>query len=88
MPSPLSDPDIKILREVVGDPPGSIRNIPTGRSVTAERLGPDEIELRVRSAGPADAGAADAADQVLAPGWEEVESRYPGERAFRGRPST
>jgi hypothetical protein len=83
--SPLSEQDVAVLCGVVGDPPGSVRNIPTGRATTAERLSPDEIELRVRSAGPADHGATAVADQVLVRGWVEVESQYPGERAFRGR---
>jgi hypothetical protein len=81
----LSNQDVAVLRGVLHDPPGSVRNIPSGRSVTAERIGAEDLELRVRSDGPADEGAPEVAEQVLGPGWAEVPSRYPGERAFRGR---
>lgn len=81
----LGDSDIRLLRGVVDDPPGSIRNLPTAvRTTTAERRGAAQIELRVRSGGPADTVATDIASEVLEPGWQEVSCRYPGERAFRG----
>jgi hypothetical protein len=86
---PLSDPDVKLLREVIDDPTASVRILPTSpRKPTAERLSDGKIRLTIRSTGPADATATDIADQVLAPGWSETPSRYPGERLFVGQPGT
>jgi hypothetical protein len=87
--APLSDPDVKLLREVVDDPAASVRNLPTSpRKPTAEKLSGGKIRLTIRSTGPADATATEIADQVLAPGWSETRSRYPGERVFVGQPGS
>lgn len=80
----LSESDIELLRGVADQAPGSIHNIPTGRVVTSVNVGDGEIERRVRSAGPSAAVPTEIADLVLEPGWEEVRSLIPAERAFRG----
>lgn len=86
---PLSDPDVKLLREVLDDPNASVRNLPTSpRKPTAEKLSGGKLRLTIRSTGPGDATATEIADQVLAPGWSETASRYPGERVFVGQPGS
>lgn len=87
MADPLSDTDVEWLRGVLSDPKMSGRNIPTGRTVTADRVGDGKLQLTVRSGGPNDEVAAQVAAQVFGDGsYEEIASRYPGERVFTGWP--
>lgn len=89
MAGPLSESDVRLLRGVMDDPDASLRNLPTtSRKPTAEKLSDGRIRLTIRSIGSADETATQIADQVLAPGWSETPSRYPGERVFEGEPGS
>lgn len=89
MAGPLSDSDVSVLRGVMDDPNASLRNLPTAsRKPTAEKLSGGRMRLTIRSIGAADETATRIAGQVLAPGWSEARSRYPGERVFEGEPGS
>ena len=74
-PDPLTGSDLSLLRGVLDDPVGSIRNVPSApRSPTTERLAAGQIRLTVRSGGPVDQLPTEIADQVIPGGWIEVAS--------------
>jgi hypothetical protein len=89
VPGPLSDSDVKLLRNVVNGSRQSSTSITTAvRTPVAENVGDGVLRLRVRGGGPADALPVQIADQVLAEGWTEIHNGYPLERVFEGRPGS
>lgn len=89
MPGPLSDSDVKLLRNVVNGSRQSSTSITTAaRTPVAENVGDGVLRLKIRSGGPPDALPVQIADQVLAEGWTELHSVFPQERVFEGRPGS
>jgi len=74
-----------MLRGVMDDGIGSIRQVPTGRSTTTEKIDDETIEVRIRAYSTAGPEARAIADQVFGHAdYTEARCLIPAEVAFRG----
>ena len=89
MSRPLSDSNVRAIRNVARSRPGHSVSFPAAsRTPVAEAAQDGMLRLRVRGGSGTDPVPTEIADQVLAPGWAELPSAYPLERVFQGHPGS